>query len=741
MFTSETAQYTSTRGYSDNPNPKAKIGFLVFYAFQFYVQKNIYKEIEEESEFIVDLTAYFPVRQPDDLVRDIIGLLRKHGVRYRILHYEDRFSETYLEEFLSPYQVLVSLWQRGAIMLRCASAIRKVHPLYGTGKELVMVHPSRGIFDLTLVYGRHSQKFCSIYGEAKTVGNPKFDDWFNDEVDLETIEFVRKDLDPNKRTILYLPTHGDLCSIDQIADPLKDLTRAYNVITKLHYFTIREERERIGLLEGDGILLLKDDVDLLPLLKIADVVLSDNSSAIFDAILADKPLVTTNFLDKEYLDQQHKKLRTYRRGRMGAITYSGSIEQVIKQEKLVVTVDTPDELADSIGLALKDEQYYVDARKKLRNQLFDFNDGKCGQRAAAAIRDLITLPELPPRPIMYHALEAYKRSMNISGYDTVRSLQKKLNEYESALFVKGTDAYPFFSIVIIDEHPEQFEETLRTLLWQKYPPEKFEVLVISEGYDQEKIKRAQSVRDGKVSVTRIGLEKGLLPGVLIQEALRQARGNILVFTKSGYVIPYDWLSRYAIWFYKLPHIVAAGGHEGRVPNSERNRFVEFGDYSISRKLGLRKKLPPKSFYPVVNREFYRNPAGILSNVAYMKMVLANADFIPSDTVSWNFIEQYLKKRVFQSGEVAYIPNPVSYMVPPDYAEFRKRNIEYGMMQGSRGPMTSFAGILKETTIGFLDNEGKGRWSLTWTIAQAAYFQWVGYWFTRLGQLRMRYSKW
>ena len=84
--------------YEDNPNPEAGVGFIIFYPFQYYVYKNIYKHLDN-SEFVIDLGAFFPNRQPDQLIEDIVELLRKRGVRYRILYYSDYYYENYLESF------------------------------------------------------------------------------------------------------------------------------------------------------------------------------------------------------------------------------------------------------------------------------------------------------------------------------------------------------------------------------------------------------------------------------------------------------------------------------------------------------------------------------------------------------------------------------------------------------------------------------------------------------------------
>ena len=286
---------------------------------------------------------------------------------------------------------------------------------YGAGKELTMFQPHCRYWDLYLCLGPRVYDVIRLYTWAEIVGYPKFDDWFNNEFDEKFIAEIKKSLNPSKKTILYLPTHGDLSTINDLADELIKLSKTYNVLAKLHYYTPHEEPERMEKLKHLKIMLFSDETDLLPLLKITDVAVSDNSSAIFDVILADKPVVVTDFLSKRYLDIGHKRLRSFRfRFPEGALTYSQSIEQKIKKDGSVVTIQKPQELPAAIERALIDDEYYKTMRKKIRKGIFSFYDGKCGERAGVAIKKLAAIKELPEKPILYHVFESEAGSF--SGY-------------------------------------------------------------------------------------------------------------------------------------------------------------------------------------------------------------------------------------------------------------------------------------------------------------------------------------
>jgi len=115
----ENASIGEKKKTEDNPNSSAKIGLIISYPFQFYVYKNIYERIKNQAEFIIDLGTFYPIRQPDNLLETITKLLHKHNVFFRILHYEDYYYSLYQKKFFSRYDLLVSLWERGCLKLKC----------------------------------------------------------------------------------------------------------------------------------------------------------------------------------------------------------------------------------------------------------------------------------------------------------------------------------------------------------------------------------------------------------------------------------------------------------------------------------------------------------------------------------------------------------------------------------------------------------------------------------------------
>ena len=108
-----------------------------------------------------------------------------------------------------------------------------------------------------------------------------------------------------------------------------------------------------------------EKTDILPLLKVSDIVLSDNSGAIFDALLADKPIVLFEsggeiFNEEVYLGS---------RGISGFSTYPESLEQKIKQDSawaLGPVIKSLKEIPRAISELKEKDAIFKENRKKVR---------------------------------------------------------------------------------------------------------------------------------------------------------------------------------------------------------------------------------------------------------------------------------------------------------------------------------------------------------------------------------------
>ena len=307
-----------------------KIAFIVYYPYQWFIYKNIYKALPQEKRMVVvDLGAQ-PELQNLGVKSSITKLLDKEGVAYSIIEKSDYRKPFFFKSFFSNIEVIVSCWEIGCVGVNDAKDIKKICTTYGIAKELTLLRPSRSIYDIILAYGDRDQNYFSLLTKSLAIGNPRLDNYYTNQIDInKKIKFK----DPSKKKILYVPTHGDIGSSEVMFETLKSLTAEYNIIFKPHYYSLREEVDIVNKYRSlNSIQVLDDSWDVIELMTEVDIIVSDNSSAIFDAMQVNKPIIVCDFLELDFIDIIHKNLRLVKRGVVGATTYSGSLEQEIKNK-------------------------------------------------------------------------------------------------------------------------------------------------------------------------------------------------------------------------------------------------------------------------------------------------------------------------------------------------------------------------------------------------------------------------
>ncbi len=108
-------------------------------------------------------------------------------------------------------------------------------------------------------------------------------------------------LDNDKPTLLYAPTFYP-SSIEKFSIKFAQEFSDYNIIIKPHFFSLTKKsyRKHQKIMQhwakSDNVYLASvDEVNLVPFLCVADVLLSDASSAIFEFAALDKPVIWCDF--------------------------------------------------------------------------------------------------------------------------------------------------------------------------------------------------------------------------------------------------------------------------------------------------------------------------------------------------------------------------------------------------------------------------------------------------------------
>lgn len=396
----------------DNPNPIANIGFLCYYPFHYFVYKNIYRHLPN-AEFIVDdsyrVKGYeFPTHTKERLFL----FFAKQNVFWRKL--EENDTALTRPEFFDKYGLIVNAFFNKEMTEPYIENKKLVRALYGNAKDPWNFGPWNAYYDLVLSYGPYAHKFLNVYGNSLMVGNPKFDDWSN----ISKKSTGGKKL---KKTVLYTPTWGELSSLDNTAVALNALSKEYSITVKAHHITVLLSPSQLDAYRENPLITVLDDTDdIVPLLADTDIVLSDNSGSIFDAVWANKPVVLINTHDSNLILPGHRSFIYKKDGKNNGVqTSPESLEQQVKQAGTAIgpvindiikgsNQLSPESLKGAILQSVVEEKYFEARRKSVRDQVFLNVDGIAGEKAASAIVDLL-YRQKPPKNWLAESVDVYIR--------------------------------------------------------------------------------------------------------------------------------------------------------------------------------------------------------------------------------------------------------------------------------------------------------------------------------------------
>lgn len=294
---------------------------------------------------------------------------------------------------------------------------------YSMSKERHQYGAWRSMCDLNLVYGQYSLDRISPLSPSIAVGNPRFDRWFEGSLDPQKLEAVRARLDPSKKTVLYLPTWGELSSMTHYGEAVAALGEEYNVIAKVHHKTDTHEAGRKIALTNEGIgQVFGASDDLLYLLHASDVVFSDFSGAIFDALNVRKPVI---LLQRE----------TERLAAMGAEKFGlESIEYALR-DSIGPVVAEASELAQTVRDVLDGSLDFRERNSALKLACFSQEVG-CGATAARAIETLVREGR-PERPYAQIYVRDTLRELRAGNEDLKAAARKPLGKASAFFWSAG----------------------------------------------------------------------------------------------------------------------------------------------------------------------------------------------------------------------------------------------------------------------------------------------------------------
>ncbi len=212
-----------------------------------------------------------------------------------------------------------------------------------------------------------------IYKEIWETGYPRNDVLFSEISDFEllftdvdTLKYAVEQKRKNKKIILYAPTYRDTGG-DPVKDKAIDLKKLNEFLRKNNLIMILkfhpDPHFNYEMHNYDSILFYDNSKDVYPLLKEVDCLITDYSSIYMDFLLINKPVIFFPYDYEKYTSMDRKFLIDYECITPGPKVHSQeSLEYWIKK------------------FLVKNEDEFLEERKKILNLSFRYKDGKSSER-------------------------------------------------------------------------------------------------------------------------------------------------------------------------------------------------------------------------------------------------------------------------------------------------------------------------------------------------------------------------
>ena len=281
----------------DDSKIKSHVVFLGFdyhyrgnskYLFNYFVKHNA----TVESYFITDdRTGPHFISPNDESAKEVIETASVVII------------ESYLPDDVRPNGKVIQLWH-GTPIKRLFLDSKEPHQNlniynYRARKYNKWVHQDYLVVDSTEVVKYFESAFPSHKLDILPIGYPRVNYLLNKSQDLTLRKRIIKglQLDTSKPVLLYAPTWKSNTSEEDIL-PLSDkLLNKYNVIFKGH---VESKDNYIP----DGVIVPPESVETQDLIMIADIVLTDYSSIIFDALTLNKKVCLYTPNHAQYVEER-----------------------------------------------------------------------------------------------------------------------------------------------------------------------------------------------------------------------------------------------------------------------------------------------------------------------------------------------------------------------------------------------------------------------------------------------------
>ena len=228
---------------------------------------------------------------------------------------------------------------------------KKVLIVHGIGTKVSAFTEDKNRFDIRFIEGEFRLKrLKELYPNAKTVwenvGFSKLDDVFRYTPKMKDDLLQRLGLNKNKPTLLYAPTFYP-SSIENMSNKFPEEFSDFNLIIKPHYYSYlrkkyKAQRKKFKKWEKyDNVYFAGfEDYNIAPFYAVSDLLISDESSVIFEFAALDKPVICNRFIHLRLSYRLFGRYKFNKRMESAMNRFRDIGENVWKYKKLKDTVES-----------------------------------------------------------------------------------------------------------------------------------------------------------------------------------------------------------------------------------------------------------------------------------------------------------------------------------------------------------------------------------------------------------------
>ena len=269
---------------------------VLFESHHLYYLPNFLPIIQEmRRRTVYEIYASIPHYMP----KEEIGIFNQICNDNNILTFANNNEEDRIQTIINKKFDIIIVGNVGNIEKIATDNTLTVMVYHGIGLKQTYYNDIVERIDIRAVESKERFDILSNQGHTNLVlnGYTKCDPLIKDD-DATKDLLMSIGLDKSKKTILYAPSFYP-SSIEKIYPELQYFSNEFNLIIKLHNFSWFQKRyqyqsemmKNLDIRSNNLYLAKPNDIDVIPFMKVSDLLISDISSTIFEFLPLDRPII------------------------------------------------------------------------------------------------------------------------------------------------------------------------------------------------------------------------------------------------------------------------------------------------------------------------------------------------------------------------------------------------------------------------------------------------------------------